>query len=158
MPKLVVVNGNDRDIIIRAGTHRGHGGNEYRLVVDVDGDLAFILNGVVSPYRFEPDVLFADKHQILMQLEAGEYKSYKTKGNVQFVCRGLKEAVLKWSMGYLLHVYVVAQNKVIAKLKPTGRLNEIEFENAPARGMSHRTLFSDEFMAFLSATARRHHV
>lgn len=158
MSKVVVVTGEGSDIIIRVNSGRGRTGDEYRLVVDPTGDLAFIAKGVIKPYRFEPDVLFADKHQILMQLEAGEYKSLKTKGNVKFVCRGLKEATIKWSMAYMLSVYVTCQNIVLAKMKPTGRINEVAFDVVNIRGLPHGTVFSDEFIEFLTATVKRHRV
>ena len=69
MSQLVVVEGNDNEIIIRLN---GRGGSEYRLVEDVNGDIAFILRGTLRPYRFEPDIHFADKHQLLLMLAEGD--------------------------------------------------------------------------------------
>ncbi len=156
MSQLVVVEGNDNEIIIRLN---GRGGSEYRLVEDVKGDIAFILRGTLRPYRFEPDILFADKHQLMMMLEEGHYKSFKTKGNVKFVCRGLQDASLRWSAGSsFTFVYIAVDKQVLAQVKPDGTPGKIKITGPGFKStvIPQETRMSDAFVVLMETIALRY--
>lgn len=157
MAKLTVVVGEGADVIIRTGG-RGSRRTSHRLVRDITGDILFIVNGVAGPYRFEPDIPFAEKHEILIDLESGEYRSYKTKGNVEFVCRGLQSAGIKWSMAYCPHVYITVGKIVLATLRPSGRLGEATFTTSPGRGLHINTVFSEEYLTVLATIAKQYRI
>lgn len=91
MSQLLVVNGNGTDIIIKGG--KGVNAFEMTLTETDEGDILFVLNGVLRTYAFDPESIYI-RHKVLMELEAG---TYTPRDCVQFICRGLLDSVVKFS-------------------------------------------------------------
>jgi hypothetical protein len=89
--QLLVVNGNGTDIIVKGGN--GVNAFETTLTETEDGDILFVLNSVLRTYAFDPESIYI-RHKVLIGLEAG---TYTPRDCIQFICRGMHDAVVKFS-------------------------------------------------------------
>lgn len=90
--ELVVVNTSGTDILVKGTKNRR--AFETLFTESSDGDVVFVLDGVVRCYTFDQTALY-DYHSCIISLEAG---SYKPRDSIQFVTRGLRDAVCKFQL------------------------------------------------------------